>query len=194
MPRISIRTVVGAICAMAALAHSSAAAEPSAAIQYKLGSFKTKEGKAPTFVAWVETKDGKDVATVYAAQKMAQWQMKNKDKAIFKHWAKTSMKSAKTSVDAVSKATPSAGSQNTIVWNLKDADGAAVPDGAYVLKFEAVVQGPENAAFPQVTSLPFVVGGRGKRFRKSSTVHAGTGDEVKKPAVYIKRLSLKLKR
>lgn len=192
MLRISMRTVVGIICFMAALAHSSA--EPSAVIQYKLGSFKTKEGKAPTFVAWVETKDGREVATVYAAQKMAQWQRKNKGKAVFKHWAKTSMKSAKTTVDAVSKATPSAGSKNQIVWSLEDPEGKPVPDGAYVLKFEAVVQGPANAAFAQVTSLPFVVGGRGKRFKKSSTVHAITGDKLKKPAVYIRRLTLKIRK
>lgn len=167
----------------------------SAEIEYRVSTFKTKDGKKPTFVAWIEKHCCGHIVSVYASQKMAKMQKKNPKAEIFRYWRETTMKTAeaKTKVDAVSKATPSGGSKNRLVWDFKDADGQPVQAGQYMLKFESIVEGPERTTFNQVTSLPFKLGSRKRTFSKSYTVHYN-GYRARKPAIYIRGLKLTLKK
>jgi len=167
----------------------------SAEIEFRVSTFKTKEGKKPTFVAWIEKHCCGHIVTVYASQKMARTQMKKPKAEIFRHWRETPMKTAqtKTKVDAVSKATPSGGSKQKLVWRFKDADGKPVQAGDYAIKFEAIVEGREAATFNQLTTLPFRLGSRRRTFSKSHTVHYN-GHRARKPAIYIRDLKLKLKK
>ena len=165
----------------------------SAEIEYRLGTFKTKEDKKPTFVAWIEKHCCGHIVTVCATQKMAKAQKKNPKAEIFKYWRETTMRTAKAKVDAVSKATPSGGSKNKLAWDFKDADGQLVQAGHYVLKVESIVEGPERTTFNQVTSLPFKLGSRKRTFSKSYTVHYN-GYKARKPAIYIRGLKLTLKK
>ena len=167
----------------------------STEIEYRVSTFKTKAGKKPTFVAWIEKHCCGHIITVYASQKMAKTQKKNPKAEIFRHWRETPMKTAQgdAKVDGVTKATPSGGSKNKLVWRFKDADGQPVQAGNYVLKFETIVEGPEAAMFNQVTTLPFRLGSRKRTFSKSYTVHY-SGHKARKPAIYIRDLKLKLKK
>ena len=181
---------IGITCLLASLLHSAAVADERASIQFQLSNALKSKKHKPTYVAWVETKDGRCVTTVYMS-KTAKWQTENRDNAVFKFWVKTGMAVAKA--DAVTKATPWPGTPQKLVWDLKDAKGERAPKGDYVLKFESVLQDDKDGKFAQVTSLPFSIGKRKRFFKKSRTVHHN-GRKTRKPAVYVRRLSLEILR
>ena len=185
MKRALLCLLLASLCS---IPPAAAAVAKEVQIQFKLNKVRLKH--KPGFAAWIETKDGKNVTTVYSCKGFATWQKKHKDKELFKYWSKTDMNSAQP--DAVTKATPWPGTKLSVTWDLRDAQGSRVPDGDYVLKFECVTENKdENAKFAQVTSLPFKIGGRLRKFSKSKTVH-NDGRRTRKPAIYIRSLSLRV--
>ena len=186
-----IKSYAPSLCLVAGLTSMSTWAA-TATIEFGLNRSFRKSEHLPTYVVWVETKDGEYVATLRmgrTAKGQHVRRSQGKRSGCFRAWRKAEFDTAEA--DAVTKATPRPGQSDSIKWDLTNDEGEAVPKGEYVLRFEAAVKG--GAQFGQVTSLPFAIGRRKKKFTKSTTA-LHSGGKPSKKAAYAQKLSMRIKK
>ena len=106
------------------------------------------------FAVWVESADGRYIATLYATRWTANGGWRRRPTSI-PVWVSRSALSAKTraQVDALSGATGQTGSR-TFVWDGADAGGSPVPPGNYVIFVEGTLRWENQVLF----RAPFALG------------------------------------
>jgi len=186
----NIRKPLALACAAAILWPSLGLGAEWASVRFKSMRGLCRKDNMPAVVGWVETKAGQYVATFFMNDPAAQWLKKHKDKPLFQRWKPRPLKIAKT--DAVTKATSSVFGTVKTSWDIKDDKGKLVPNGDYIVKLESAIQGPANAKFAQVTSLPITLGGSKTFFNKPTTKYLD-GRRTRKSAIYIRRLAVELR-
>ena len=92
------------------------------------------------FAVWIENANHEYITTLYATRYTANGGYKNRPDSIKEWVAKSNLADmSSTEVDAISGATPAAGTQ-TYTWDLTDAGGAPVPDGMYIFIVEGTLR------------------------------------------------------
>ena len=181
-----------ALCLAVLLAPVSAWAA-TATIEFKLNRSFRKGKHVPTYVVWVETKDGEYVATVRMG-KTAKGQhvrrSQGKKGGCFKAWQQAEFDI--TEADAVTKASPWPGQTDSFTWGLTNDKGETVPKGDYVLKLESAAKGKPE--FAQVTAMPFTIGSRRKKKFSKSITASTSGSKISKKVVYVQKLTLRIKK
>ena len=97
---------------------------------------------------WVENADGELIKTVFVTNfASARRGYRSRDMAI-SHWVGAANPEAMSDsqIDAISGATPSAGSL-TYSWDLTDQNGDRVPDGVYTVCLEGTLYWESNVLF-----------------------------------------------
>lgn len=96
---------------------------------------------------WIEDLKGSHIATLFATRFTAKGGYAKRPVSLGEWTAKFDLKNAtKDEVDAVSGATPQAGTQ-TLTWNGNDRSGKPVPAGIYVVRMEANIHDADKMFF-----------------------------------------------
>ena len=109
---------------------------------------------------WVEDESGQLIKTIYVSDfTAARRGYENREDAL-NHWALAANPAAMSDdeVDAISSATPQAGSQS-FEWDLKDERGNRVPDGRYFIKLEGTLYWSSNVLYMGEIVFPGTVPG-----------------------------------
>ena len=109
---------------------------------------------------WVEDESGQLIKTIYVSDfTAARRGYVNREDAL-NHWVLTADPAAMSDneVDAISSATPQAGSQS-FEWDLNDERGNRVPDGRYFIKLEGTLYWSSNVLYMGEIVLPGTVSG-----------------------------------
>ena len=95
-------------------------------------NYEKQSGSASNqFAVWIENIDGQFIKTLYATGFTAKGGYKNRPDSLVLWVEKSGLASmSKAEVDAVSAATPKAGTLS-YTWDLTDIDGVIVPNGEY---------------------------------------------------------------
>ena len=112
-------------------------------------------GKASNQLAlWVEDENGKIVKTILVTDFTAGRRgYENREDAL-NHWADAAEPGnmSDEEIDAVSSATPQAGTQHYI-WDLTDENGQRVPDGRYYIRLEGTLYWSSNVLYTGMVDL-----------------------------------------
>jgi len=115
-------------------------AVPTAAVELTFTYTRQSGAASNQFAAWIEDIEGKYIKTLYVTKWTANGGY-SKRPASIPMWVKKSdpSKMTKAQIDAVSGATPQAGTF-TCTWDGTDGKGAALPNGNYVLVLEGTLR------------------------------------------------------
>ena len=116
--------------------------------------YKKQSGSASNqYAVWIEDMDDNLVKTLYATRYTAGGGYRNRPDSIALWVEKSNLDSMSSSeVDAISGATPKAGTQS-YTWDLTDKDGGAVPSGDYKFFVEGTLRWKNYVLYSGVISI-----------------------------------------
>jgi hypothetical protein len=96
---------------------------------------------------WIEDTKGKHICTLFATKFTVKGGYTYRPVSLSEWTSKFDIKNkSKDEVDAVTGATPKAGTQ-VLTWNGKDQSGKVVPDGTYIIRMEANIHDADKMFF-----------------------------------------------